>query len=161
VPRSDRLTIVCVLVNAVREFAIGQITFGGRGPVLFSSDQLLASAGGRKNVQALVSDALRVFSDESPLELARLVAARLQPHLERGREALRVVPMSDSAARSLAGFSGPLLHSDSLKLKDGELLLAILNGDGFEPCSFHGKYRRTAGGWLRENNVSYAPAAWT
>ena len=78
---------------------------------MFSSDQLLASAGGKKNAEALVFDALRVFSDESPLELARLVAARLQPYLERGIEALRVVPMSDAAARSLAGFSGPLLHS--------------------------------------------------
>lgn len=159
-PRSDRLTIICVLITALREFAIGQVTFGGRGPVLFSSDQLLASAGGKKDAEALVSDALRVFSDESPLELARLVAARLHSHLERGSEALRVVPMSDAAARSLAGLSGPLLHSDSLRLKDGELLLAILNGDGFEPCSFHGKYRRTADGWLRENTVSYAPVAW-
>ena len=76
-------------------------------------------------------------------------------------EALRVVPMSDAAARSLAGLSGPLLHSDSLKLKDGELLLAILNGDGCEPCSFHGKYRRTPEGWLRADNVSYAPRSWT
>ena len=160
-PRTDRLTVICVLVNALRELSIGQITFGGRGPVLFSSDQLLASAGGQKDAEALISDALRVFSDESPLELARLVAAKLQPHLDRGSETLRVVPMSDAAARSLAGLSGPLLHSDSLKLKDDELLLAILNSDGFAPCSFHGKYRRTAEGWLRENTVSYAPAAWT
>ena len=160
-PRSERLTIICVLVNALREFALGQIIFGGGGPVLLSSDQLLASAGGRKDAGALVSDALRVFSDESPLELARLVAARLQPHLEKGSDALRVVPMSDTAARSLAGLSGQLLHSDSLKLKQDELLLAILNGDGFEPCSFHGKYRRTAEGWRREDIASYAPAAWT
>jgi len=161
VPRSDRITVICVLVNALREFSVGQITFGGRGPVLFSSDQLLANAGGKKDAEALVSDALRVFSGESPLELARLVAAKLQPHLDRGSDALRVVPMSDTAARSLAGLSGPLLHSDSVKLEDGELLLAILNGDGFEPCSFHSKYRRTAEGWLRENTVSYAPTTWT
>ena len=160
-PRSDRLTVICVLVNALREFSIGQITFGGRGPVLFSSDQLLESAGGKKDAEVLVSDALRIFSDESPLELARLVAAKLQPHLDRGRDALRVVPMSDAAARSLAGLTGPLLHSDSLKLKDDELLLAILNGDGCEPCSFHGKYRRTSEGWLRANTVSYAPPSWT
>jgi len=129
--------------------------------VLFSSDQLLESAGGKKDAEVLVSDALRIFSDESPLELARLVAAKLQPHLDRGRDALRVVPMSDAAARSLAGLTGPLLHSDSLKLKDDELLLAILNGDGCEPCSFHGKYRRTSEGWLRANTVSYAPPSWT
>jgi hypothetical protein len=137
VPRSDRITVICVLVNALREFSVGQITFGGRGPVLFSSDQLLASAGGKKDAEALVTDALRVFSGESPLELARLVAAKLQPHLDRGSEALRVVPMSDAAARSLAGITGPLFHSDSVTLKDNELLLAILNSDGFEPCSFH------------------------
>jgi hypothetical protein len=69
--------------------------------------------------------------------------------------------MSDVAARSLAGLSGPLLHSDSLKVQDGELLLAILNGDGFEPCSFHGKYRLTPEGWQRENTASYAPTVWT
>jgi hypothetical protein len=159
VPRTDRLTVVCVLVNALREFSIGQITFGGRGPVLFSSDELLQNAGGKNDAEALISDALRVFSDESPLQLARLVAAKLQPHLDRGSEKLRVVPMSDTAARSLAGFSGQLLHSDSLKLENDELLLAILNGDGFEPCSFHGKYRRTPQGWLREDTASYAPPA--
>ena len=83
-------------MNAHREFAPGQIVLGRRGYVLFSSDQFLRTAGGRAPAAGLVADALVRFATESPLRLAKLVAARLRGAVF-GADAIRVVPMSDTA----------------------------------------------------------------
>jgi hypothetical protein len=156
VPRSDRLSIISVLLNAHREFACGQIVLGRRAPVLFSSDQFLFAAGGRAPAAGLVADALVRFATESPLTLARLVAARLR-HAVVSADAIRVVPMSDAAARALTGLTGHLLHADSVPIETGELVVALMNGDGHEPCSFHGRYRPSPDGWMRADAASYTP----
>lgn len=150
----------CVLLSvsreASRDAASGQIVFGGRGPILFSSDQLIAKAGGRPEAASLFTDAIWFFVDESPLPLAGRVLARLQAQWSRNRD-IRVIPMSDTAARSLTGISGPLLHADSVRLADNELLVVLLNGDECEPCSFHGKYRRGTDKWHRLHAMSFTP----
>lgn len=141
-----------------RDFAAGQIVFGRRGPVLFSSDGLVNLSGGRSEAAALISDTVQFFLDESPLALAGLMEANLPSDWRKGGDMMRVVPMSDSAARSLTGLSGNLLHVDSVKLTEKELLIVLLNGDGCTPCSFHAKYTRGDAGWIRADASSYAMA---
>jgi hypothetical protein len=160
VPRSDRLSIISVLMNAHREFAPGHIVLGRRGHVLFSSDRFLTTAGGRAPAAGLVADALVRFATESPLRLAKLVGARIRGAVF-GADAIRVVAMSDAAARALTGLTGPLLHADSVPIDRDELVVALMNGDGHEPCSFHGRYRASAGGWMRADAASYIPVPWS